>query len=305
MQRSLGVQAVVLGSAAGGGVPQWNCRCPVCRLAWAGDPRVRPRTQSSLAVTADGRRWLLINASPDLRQQIAQNPALHPREGVRHSPIAALLLTNGDVDHVAGLLSLRERQPFRLYAAGETLTALNDNRVFDVMSREAVTREAVGLDRAFEPLPGLSATLFAVPGKVPLWLEGDNPVVGEATGATVGVMLEAGPKRIAFVPGCAAVTDAVRERVAGADLLLFDGTVYRDDELSLAGVGEKTGRRMGHVPMSGPDGSIAALAGTSVGRRVFIHLNNTNPTLIDGSDERRAVEAAGWSVGYDGMAFAP
>ena len=297
------MQAVVLGSAAGGGVPQWNCRCPVCRLAWAGDPRVRPRTQSSLAVSADGSRWLLVNASPDIRQQIAQNPALHPREGVRHSPIAALLLTNGDVDHVAGLLSLRERQPFRLYAAGETLAALDDNRVFDVANREVVPREAADLDRPFEPLPGLSATLFAVPGKVPLWLEGDDPVVGEETGATVGVMLEAGSKRVAYVPGCAAVTDAVRERIAGADLLLFDGTVYRDDEMRLAGVGEKTGRRMGHVPMSGPDGSIAALSGVSVGRRVFVHINNTNPTLIEGSDERRAVEAAGWTIGHDGMAF--
>ena len=297
------MQAVVLGSAAGGGVPQWNCRCPVCRLAWAGDPRVRPRTQSSLAVSADGSRWLLVNASPDIRQQIAQNPALHPREGVRHSPIAALLLTNGDVDHVAGLLSLRERQPFRVYAAGEILDALNDNRVFDVANREVVPREAADLDRPFEPLPGLSATLFAVPGKVPLWLEGDDPVVGEATEATVGVTLEAGSKRVAYVPGCAAVTDAVRERIAGADLLLFDGTVYRDDEMRLAGVGEKTGRRMGHLPMSGPDGSIAALSGVSVGRRVFVHINNTNPILVEGSDERRAVEAAGWTVGHDGMAF--
>ena len=297
------MQAVILGSAAGGGVPQWNCRCPVCRLAWAGDPRVRPRTQSSLAVSADGRRWLLVNASPDVRQQIAQTPALHPREGVRHSPIAALVLTNGDVDHVAGLLSLRERQPFRLHAAGEILDALNANRIFDVADRQLVARESAELDRRFEPLPGLSATLFAVPGKTALWLEEDNPVVGEATGATVGVMLEAGSKRITYVPGCAAVTDRVRDRVAGLNLLLFDGTVYRNDELSLAGVGEKTGRRMGHVPMSGPDGSIAALDGVSVGRRIFVHINNTNPTLIEGSDERRAVEAAGWTVGHDGMAF--
>ena len=299
------MRAIILGSAAGGGVPQWNCRCPVCRLAWAGDPRVRHRTQSSLAVSIDGRTWLVINASPDVRQQIAATPALHPREGLRHSPIEAVLVTNGDVDHIAGLLSLRERQPFRLYASGETLSALNDNRVFDVADRRVAPREAVALNEGFEPLAGLTADLFAVPGKAPLWLEGENPIVGQATEATVGVMLEAGGKRIAYVPGCAAVTDAVRERIAGVDLLLFDGTVYRDDELALSGVGEKTGRRMGHVPMWGPDGSIETLADCPAGRRVFIHINNTNPTLIEGSDERRAVEAAGWTIGHDGMAFAP
>lgn len=299
------MRAIILGSAAGGGVPQWNCRCPVCRLAWAGDPRVRHRTQSSLAVSIDGRRWLVINASPDVRQQIAATPVLHPREGLRHSPIDAVLVTNGDVDHIAGLLSLRERQPFRLYASGETLSALNDNRVFDVADRRVARREAVALDAPFEPLPGLGVTLFAVPGKVPLWLEGENPLVGEATEATVGVMLEAGARRIAYVPGCAAVTDAVRERIAGVDLLLFDGTVYRDDELASSGVGEKTGRRMGHVPMSGPDGSMETLADCPAGRRIFIHINNTNPTLIEDSDERRAVEAAGWAIGYDGMEFAP
>ena len=214
-------------------------------------------------------------------------------------------MTNGDVDHIAGLLSLRERQPFRLYASGETLSALNDNRVFDVADRRVVPREAVALDEGFEPLAGLTADLFAVPGKAPLWLEGENPIVGQATEGTVGVMLEAGGKRIAYVPGCAAVTDDVRERIAGVDLLLFDGTVYEDDELASSGVGEKTGRRMGHVPMRGPDGSIETLANCPAGRRVFIHINNTNPTLIEGSDERRAVEAAGWTIGHDGMAFAP
>jgi pyrroloquinoline quinone biosynthesis protein B len=300
------VRAVILGSAAGGGVPQWNCRCPVCRLVWLGDSRVASRTQSSLAVSVDGDRWLVVNASPDIRQQIAATPILHPREDGRHSPIAALILTNADVDHVAGVLSLRERHPMRLYASGETLRALAENAIFNVADPAVVQREAVALDQPFEPLPGLQATLFAAPGKVPLWKEaGREPPVGDAAEHTVGVTLCADGRRLVYVPGCAAVTEDIRRRAAGADVLLFDGTVWRDDEMSVAGVGEKTGRRMGHLPMSGPDGSIAALADVPVGQRIFIHINNTNPVLIEGSPERRLAEAAGWRIGHDGMAFGP
>jgi pyrroloquinoline quinone biosynthesis protein B len=295
------VQATILGSAAGGGVPQWNCRCQVCWLAWTGDPRVKPRTQSSLAVSPDGEQWLVINASPDLRRQIAETSVLQPRESPRHSPIGAVLLTNGDVDHVAGLLSLRERQPFTLFATRQVLTGLGQNPIFEVADRRIVSRRAVALNEAFEPLPGLSVTLFAVPGKVPLWLEEGEPDIGLATESTVGVTISASGKRVAYVPGCAAVTAEVRDRIAGADVLLFDGTVWQDDEMISAGVGQKTGRRMGHLPMSGEDGSLAALAGVRVGRRVFVHLNNTNPTLIEGSDERRRAEEAGWEIGYDGM----
>jgi pyrroloquinoline quinone biosynthesis protein B len=294
---------IVLGSAAGGGVPQWNCRCPVCTLVWAGDARVSPRTQSSLAVSPDGEDWLLVNASPDLRQQLVATPMLHPRDTPRGSPIKAVLLSNGDVDHVAGLLSLRERQPFALYASAETLDVVDANRIFAVLDGDLVRREPVGLDRSFEPLPGLRVDLFAVPGKVPLWLEGAAPVVGAETGSTVGVVFQCGGRRAAYVPGCAAPSATLLERIAGADLLLFDGTLFRDDEMISVGVGVKTGRRMGHMPMSGPDGSIAALASLSIGRRVFVHVNNTNPALIEGSPERREVEAAGWTIAHDGLAF--
>jgi pyrroloquinoline quinone biosynthesis protein B len=300
------VQAIILGSAAGGGVPQWNCRCPVCRLAWAGDPRVKPRTQSSLAVSPDGKSWLLINASPDLRQQIAATPPLHPRDhGLRHSPIEAVLLTNGDVDHVAGLLSLRESQAFRLYGTAQVLQALGGNTVFDVMAERFVSRVPVALDEGFRPLDGLAVTLFAVPGKAPLWLEEGEPVIGEATETTVGAMIEAGGRRIAYIPGCALVTEDLKARIAGVDALLFDGTVLEDDDLIRAGVGEKTGWRMGHVPRRGARGSIEALARVPVGRRIFVHINNTNPILIETSDERRLVEAAGWQVAHDGMTVTP
>lgn len=295
------MQAIILGSAAGGGVPQWNCRCPVCSLAWAGDPRVRPRTQSSLAVSADGETWLLVNASPDIRQQIAATPALHPRSGLRHSPIGSVLLTNGDVDHVAGLLTLRESQPFDLLGTHEVLAAIGDNRVFDVMNPAFVTRREVRLETVFEPVPGLKATLFPVPGKAPLWLEGAAPVIGVPGESTVGVLLEANGRRIAYVPGCARVSKELRHRVDGVDALLFDGTVLEDEDLIRAGVGTKTGWRMGHVPMNGPDGSIASFSDVAVGKRVFVHINNTNPVLVEGSAERQGVEEAGWIVAHDGF----
>jgi len=295
------MHAIVLGSAAGGGVPQWNCRCPVCRLAWAGDPRVRPRTQSSLAVSRDCEAWLLVNASPDVRQQIAATPLLHPRTGLRHSPIKAVLLTNGDADHVAGLLTLRESQPFDLFATAEILGAIATNRIFDVVNPACVARREVRLGVTFEPIPGLLATLFPVPGKTPLWLEGAAPVIGEMNESTVGIMLEANGRRIAYVPGCAQISDDLRRRVNGVDALLFDGTVLDDDELIRAGVGAKTGWRMGHVPINGAKGAIASLADCAIGQRVFVHINNTNPILIEDSIERHHVEAAGWTVAYDGL----
>lgn len=258
-----------------------------------------------MAVSADGDRWLVINGSPDIRQQIAATPELHPRQGARHSPIAALLLTNGDVDHVAGILGLRERQPFRLFATGATHDALRDNRIFEVADPLLVTRETINLNATFEPLSGLRIELFAVPGKVPLWLEGEAPRIGESGESTVGVAVSGEGRRLVYVPGCAAATPEVLERLDGADVLLFDGTLWRDDEMIVAGVGEKSGRRMGHMPISGPDGSLKVLAGIKTKRRVYVHINNTNPVLIAGSDERRLAEDAGWEIGYDGMEFRP
>lgn len=295
----------ILGSGAGGGVPQWNCRCPICQRARAGDPLVKARTQSSIAVTLDGARFLVINASPDIRQQMAALPALHPRAGLRHTPIAAVLATNADVDHVAGLLSLREAEPFTLHASAETLGALAENPVFGVVAPAVVPRRAVVLDAPFEPLPGLRVTVFAVPGKVALWQEVGAPVLGAVSGTTVGALLEGEGRRIAYVPGCAEVTEEVRARLSGVDVLLFDGTVYADDDMIRAGVGVKTGRRMGHVPMTGADGSIARLADVPLGRRIFVHINNTNPVLAEDSPEHEEVRAAGWDVAQDLMEVTP
>jgi pyrroloquinoline quinone biosynthesis protein B len=290
--------AVVLGSAAGGGFPQWNCCCPVCRLAWEGDPRVKPRTQASIAVSADGEQWLLLNASPDLRAQISATPALHPKANRRASPIAAVILTGAEIDQTAGLLTLRERQPFRLLATAATHGFVAGNPMFSALQPDLVPRLAIAPGERFAPLPGIEAELFAVPGKVPLYLEGDRS--NEEAGVNVGVELRAGTARLVYVPGAAAAPMPVQDRLARADVVLFDGTLYRDDEMILTGTGEKTGRRMGHMPIDGPDGTLATLTGLS-GRRMLIHINNTNPVLIEGSPERAHVAAAGWEVAEDGM----
>ncbi|WP_113889805.1 pyrroloquinoline quinone biosynthesis protein PqqB [Roseiarcus fermentans] len=299
------MRALVLGSGGGGGVPQWNCACRVCRLAWDGDPRVKPRTQSSLAVSADGERWLLLNASIDLRQQILATPAMQPKGRGRQSPIAAVLLTNTDVDHAAGLLALRERQPFTIWGTRATLDTIGANRIFDVVGPDIVARRAVRLGEPFEPLPGLAVELFPVPGKVPLWLE-EGDVETDAIGeGTVGVAVEAGGRRLVYAPGCARVTDALHERIASAHALLFDGTLFTDDEMIASGLGEKTGRRMGHSPVSGPGGTLDALARHADVRRILIHINNSNPILIEGSPEETTIKAAGWEVAYDGMEVTP
>ncbi|WP_027134618.1 pyrroloquinoline quinone biosynthesis protein PqqB [Geminicoccus roseus] len=296
------MRIIVLGSAAGGGFPQWNCRCPVCRLAWAGDKRVTPRTQSGLAVSADGERWILLNASPDLRQQILATPALHPKTGLRHSPIAAVILTNGELDHIAGLLTLRERQAFRLYATETTHASVRSNDLFRALDEKLVERCPMQPGEPLD-LPGLRFVPFVVPGKVPLYQESGDVALGEETEHVLGLEIIADGQRCLYVPNCARITPELRERLAGADLLFFDGTTFTDDEMVRHGLSPKTAARMGHLAMDGPDGSIAGLAGLPLGRRVFLHLNNSNPALVEGSAERLQVAAAGWELAHDGMEF--
>jgi pyrroloquinoline quinone biosynthesis protein B len=305
------MRVLVLGSAAGGGYPQWNCNCPVCRRARADDPAARPRTQSSIAVSADGERWVLFNASPDLRQQITENPQLHPRRGARHSPIAAAVLTNADVDHVAGLLTLRESQPLVVYASARVLGALDANPIFGVLNPQFVARQTMALD---QPIAlhdhdatslGLTVEPFAVPGKVALYLEDPDagPGFGTQEGDTIGLSISAPESgaRFFYIPGCAAVDPPLAARLEGAPLVLFDGTLYENKEMVAGGLGVKTGQRMGHLNISGPDGTLATFAPLGVERRIFIHINNSNPILLDDSPERRAVEAAGWTVAHDGQ----
>ena len=302
------LRALVLGSAAGGGLPQWNCRAECSASAWEGYDGLKPATQSSLAVSADGEQWVLLNASPDLRSQILATPQLRPRAdgvGLRNTPIRSVVLTNGDVDHVAGLLTMRERQAFTIWMTAEIATVLDRNPIFEVLDREVVTRKVIGLEEPFEPVDGIEARLFPVPGKVALWLEGeagDDVVETDRMGEqTAGVELTANTVTAFYIPGCARMVPALADRLRGAPLVFFDGTVFHDDEMIRAGVGHKTGRRMGHMAMAGPEGSLAAFAGLEVGRKIYVHMNNTNPVWLPTSPERAEAEAAGWEIAHDGM----
>ena len=294
---------LILGAAAGGGFPQWNCACSVCAAFWRGEEGVTARTQSSIAVSANGEEWVVFNASPDVREQIVANPAMHPRpeRGLRDSPIKSVILTNGDLDHVAGLLSMREKHPLTLHMTGEIANVLDANPVFAALDPAFVTRNRIALEAPFEPVPGVTVRLFSVPGKVPLYMEDDTvdtQLVGEQT---VGAEITGNGKRIMYIPGCAAVPDELKARIDGADLLMFDGTLWTDDEMRREGVGQKTGARMGHMSVSGENGTLATFAESRIARRVLVHLNNTNPLLLPGSAQRRETEATGWEVASDGM----
>ena len=293
------MKVIVLGAAAGGGFPQWNAASTNNRKAFAGDPAFPQSTQCSIAVSADGERWVLLNASPDIRQQIITTPELHPRTSTRSSPIKAVVLTGADVDAVAGLLTLRERQPFTVWATTYVRRAVGANPIFGVLDRSLVAFETIA-DR-FEPTPGLTCRAFEYPGKPPLYLERVEGI-GPTTGASIGLrMTDTRGKSLAFLPSCAEITPTITAAVDGADALFFDGTMFTDDEMIRAGEGTKTARRMGHVAMTGVGGAIEGLREIRTGARYFIHVNNSNPVLNRTSPERKAVEDAGWRIAEDGM----
>jgi pyrroloquinoline quinone biosynthesis protein B len=294
------LRILVLGSAAGGGFPQWNCLCPVCQLAWSGDKRVKARSQSSLAVSADSERWLLLNASPDLRQQIIASPCLHPRGAKRQSPIRAVFVTNADVDHLAGLLTLREQQSLTLFGSRATL-AQTSTGIFGVLNQELVERHPVDLDASVDTGLGILVKPFAVPGKVALYLEDENVAVGAETETTIGLEISDGIKSFFYVPGCAEINQRVIDKLSGAELVFFDGTTFTDGEMVELGLSKKTARRMGHVAMSGAGGSLKLLASCGISRKIYVHINNTNPVLIEDSPQRLEAAGAGWDIAYDGM----
>jgi pyrroloquinoline quinone biosynthesis protein B len=303
------LRVVVLGAAAGGGVPQWNCGCPDCLAARAEHPELES-TQASIAISADGGHWFLVNASPDLRQQLIATPQLHPKAGkLRHSPISGVILTNGEIDAIAGLLSMREGWPFTIYAHPKVLSILKANSIFNVLNEKNVRRQPVEVDETFEPtLPdgspsGIEILPFAVPGKSAWYLEEEgDPAGDDGAGDTIGLRVgdKATGRYFYFVAACAAVNDDLKSRLAGAPLIFFDGTVWRDDELVAAGLGNKTGQGMGHIAMSGDRGAIESLAGLDIGRKIFLHINNSNPALLRGSAERKIAERAGWQIPADG-----
>lgn len=303
------MQVRVLGSAAGGGFPQWNCSCTNCNGFRAGILRATARTQSSIALSADGERWYLINASPDIRQQINTSPWLSPRTGPRDTPIHAILLTNAEIDHIAGLLSLRESQPLCLYSTRQVRDwVLESNMVFQGLFRPPTKNlwkivdttgphDLIGIDGQES---GLRYEVFLVPGKPPAYLTG---LVAESPEATIGYIIHAvrSGRSLVYLPAIKHLDSSVKRRLEQCDCFFLDGTCWSDDELVRKGLSQKTSLSMGHVPISGPGGSLDQLADLRRARKIYTHLNNTNPLLIEDAPERRVVEEAGWEIAFDGM----
>jgi pyrroloquinoline quinone biosynthesis protein B len=299
----------VLGSAAGGGVPQWNCACDNCKLARLGDARISARTQDSIAVGVDGKhRWLLINASPDILRQIERFEGLWPR-GRRDTPIGCIVLTNGDLDHVLGLFSLRESQPLHVLATRRVRAGLVDRNVLTrtlARTPEQVrwTDLELGREVMLDDL-GVGVTAFAAPGKLPVHLGGLTEPSPEDNVALRIRDLGASPESAIVVATSIGALDAIDSIVEGADTIFFDGTFWSEDELIAPGLGKAYARDMAHVPVGGNEGSLLRLSHVRASRRIYTHINNTNPMLRDDSPERAAVERAGWVVAFDGMELSP
>lgn len=299
------MELVLLGTAAGGGFPQWNCWCPTCRIARADPVRAHPRTQSSAAISSDGKRWFLLNASPDVHRQLTHLNGFAP-EGMRYVPIEGIVPTDAELDHTLGVALLREARQLQLYATSAVLEVLKeDSRLLPVTQAfaqvqitELPLEQRVSLRYRDGSEAGISLTAFPVQGDPPRFARREN------TGHTVGLMIEtAGGSKAAFVPGCGALEPGLLARLAGADLLLFDGTFWTDTELVSLGISQRTARQMDHTPISGPDGSLAVLRTLPCRQKVYTHINNSNPILIEDSPERMEVVSAGLMVGDDGMRF--
>jgi len=305
------MQVRILGSAAGGGFPQWNCACANCRALRAGTFRGKARTQTQVATTQDGRAWFLLGASPDLRTQIEATPELHPREGLRQSPISGVVLANADLDHVLGLLLLRELQPLHVYATASVRRILReDNRMFAMLQR--VPEQAQWSD--FQPgvtfclaAPkhndsGIRCTALALGTHFPAYVAAERQRQLVAAESSLGLMIEsASGSRLAYMPAVPRIDDGVLEQIDSADVLLFDGTFWSDDELIRVQGSGQTAAQMGHVPV---EASLAKLAGLRRPRKIFVHINNTNPMLDEASAQHGKVRDAGWEIAEDGWQFA-
>ncbi len=296
----------LLGTSAGGGLPQWNCACPGCQAARTRPHQVKPRSQSSVAVSADGRRWFLLNASPDVRHQIEGFASLHPPPSrARGTAIEGILLTNADLDHTLGLLLLREGGRLSIHATARVRAALAVG-----LALPALLEHYGGADwhePPSDPQPlrasdgtasGLQYSAFSVPGKPPRYLEGS---ASADAGDNVGYRLtdEQTGGRLLFVPDASAIDDRLRVELSVCDALLFDGTFWREDEM--VGLGGRPAAAMAHLPVGGPNGSLAQLARLPIRRKIYLHVNNTNPLLLPESTERAAVLAAGLEIGEDGL----
>ena len=299
------MHVVLLGTAAGGGFPQWNCWCPGCRAARCDPSAAIPRTQSSAAVSADGQRWFLLNASPDVREQLRFIAAATLPATLRHVPIEGAVLTDAELDHTLGLVLLREGGRLPVAATHAVATILDrDSRLLattrafsEVPLTELPLNRPVALCCRDGAASGLSVEAFAVPAGPPRFASSEDE------GHTVGLMLrdEASGATCAFVPGCGELDGALLARFATADALLFDGTFWDEQELIALGIGTRTARQLDHVPISGPGGSLGLLAALPCRHRVYTHINNTNPMFLEHSPERDVVTRAGLTVGFDGL----
>jgi pyrroloquinoline quinone biosynthesis protein B len=289
----------VLGAAAGGGFPQWNCGCPQCRAVRDGSRPCRARTQSSVAVSADYRRWFLFNASPDIRAQIESFPALHPQE-VRDSALQAVLLTDAELDHTLGLLLLREADRLEVHATAAVHEILykGTSLLPTLDAYTQIERRPVATGTEVTLADGLSYRAFDVPTD-----KRARFGTGEAEESVVGYRITDGNsgRCLVYLPGAQELTASVRDHLEGATYLLFDGTCWQDDEMIRLGIASKTSRDMGHLPIGGANGSLKQLAPLPIERKIYIHINNTNPILLEDSSERRAVEEHGMEVAADGL----
>lgn len=303
----------ILGSAAGGAFPQWNCGCPNCRGVRAGTFPGKARTQTQVAVSADSRTWFLLGASPDLRVQIEATTDLHPKEGLRQSPIAGAVLLNADIDHVLGLLLMRELQPLRVYATESIRRIVTENNsMFGMLQRipDQVTWIAVaprltfGLSDPPGQDSGIRCRTISMGNHFPAYVSTERRSSLSGGEASLGLIVESPTrKRFAYMPAVPEITDELLKEFDSADVLLFDGTFWSDDELIRIQGSGQTARQMGHVPLSGADGSLARLARLRRPRKIYIHINNTNPVLNEAGPEHRELREAGWELAEDGWQF--
>jgi pyrroloquinoline quinone biosynthesis protein B len=301
----------ILGAAAGGGSPQWNCSCNNCRRLREGTFSGTARSQVQLAISADSECWFLVNASPDLRYQIESFPALHPRpSSLRQSPINGIVLTSAELDAALGLLLLRESQPFGIYATSTVRALLTeDNSLFGVLRREPdqVRWHTIAPSERFELFSlkgrpaGISCTPISTGGAFPSYVAQERRHQLDSAGAVIGLLIENGARRLAFFPAASTVCPGWLEQMEHCDAILFDGTFWSDDELLRVRGQGKTARQMGHLPIGDPDGSLVRFSSLPGPRKIFIHINNTNPMLDESSPEFRQIGASGWELAFDGM----
>jgi len=300
----------ILGSAAGGAFPQWNCACDNCRALRAETFRGKARTQTQVAISSDGREWFLLGASPDLRAQIEATPELHPRDGLRQSPIAGVVLLNADIDHVLGLLLMRELQPLRVYATASIRRILtDDNSMFAMLQRvqdqvkwtDFKVGENFQLLNAAAGEPNLRCRALSLGTHYPAYVSEQRRVRLDMTESSLCLIVESpGGKRLACLAAVPQISDALLADCDAADLLLFDGTFWRDEELICIQGSGQTARQMGHVPVSE---SLIRLAQLRRPRKIYLHVNNTNPMLNEAGPEYAQVRAAGWEIAEDGWQF--